>query len=121
METDASVPVAANDGDYAIVEIMGHRKLVGRISEVERYGVKFLRVEPMFKGSILGVETLVQPASIFCLTPVEHATAVRFAPIERYNLPDVIAAASAHMLALPEPEDDDGQENMPWEATDDDD
>lgn len=115
MNETIETPVADPTHEYAIVEIMGHRKLVGRISEVERYGVKFLRVEPMFAGSVMGVETFVQPGSIFCLTPIEHATAVRYAPTERYNLPDVIAAASAHLLALPSPDEDEEQEDMPWD------
>ncbi len=31
--------------EYAIVEIMGHRKLAGRILEVERFGAKLLRID----------------------------------------------------------------------------
>lgn len=114
--TEEATPAEdAPEHQYAIVEIMGHRKLVGRIAEVERFGVKFLRVEPMFAGAVMGVETFVQPASIFCLTPVQHATAVRYAPTERYNLPDVIAAASAHLIALPPPAEGEVEEDtFPW-------
>lgn len=30
---------------WAIVELMGHRQLAGRVSEVQRYGVTMLRLE----------------------------------------------------------------------------
>ena len=39
-------PAAENDGwEWAIVEIMGHRKHAGRIREEERFGAKMLRVD----------------------------------------------------------------------------
>ena len=36
------------DGEYAIVEALGHRTLVGRVTEIERFGTKMLQVEPLF-------------------------------------------------------------------------
>jgi hypothetical protein len=40
-------------GEYAIVEILGHRALVGRVSEIERFGTKMLQVEPLFASVML--------------------------------------------------------------------
>ncbi|MFD2578766.1 hypothetical protein ACFSTD_09620 [Novosphingobium colocasiae] len=39
---------ALPEGEYAIVEALGHRTLVGRVAEVERFGTKMLQVEPLF-------------------------------------------------------------------------
>ena len=40
-------------GDYAIVEIMGHRTIVGRVEEVERFGTKLIAIEPLLAGQLL--------------------------------------------------------------------
>lgn len=36
---------APADAEWAIVEIMGHRKLYGRVHEEERFGTKMLRID----------------------------------------------------------------------------
>lgn len=46
-----TTPISATDmppGDYAIVEALGHRTLIGRVTEIERFGTKMLQVEPLF-------------------------------------------------------------------------
>jgi hypothetical protein len=40
-------------GEYATVEIVGRRTLVGRVTEVDRFGTKLLQVEPLFNGHML--------------------------------------------------------------------
>ena len=38
-----TTPISATDmppGDYAIVEALGHRTLIGRVCEIERFGTK---------------------------------------------------------------------------------
>ena len=42
------------EGEYAIVEALGHRTLVGRVEEIERFGTKMLQVEPLFGDVMLG-------------------------------------------------------------------
>lgn len=39
------VPEPEPEFEWAIVEIMGHRKLAGRVREEERFGAKMLRVD----------------------------------------------------------------------------
>ena len=49
--SDKTFPVAAGampEGEYAIVEILGHRTLVGRVTEVDRFSCKMLQIEPLF-------------------------------------------------------------------------
>ena len=48
---DAQTPTTEQPTDeYAVVEIMGFRKHHGRISEVERFGSKMLRVDVPIDG-----------------------------------------------------------------------
>lgn len=65
---------------WAIVELMGHRQVAGKISEVTQYGVTMLRVE---------VPSLSEPGNVFrtqdyggsaiyCLTHCDEETALRF-------------------------------------------
>jgi len=62
-----NTPISATDmpeGEYAIVEALGHRTLIGRTSEVERFGTKMLQVEPLFGDVMLG-PVLLGGASIY--------------------------------------------------------
>jgi len=55
METDT--PTTAAPDEWAIVEIMGHLRRAGRISEVARFGANLLRVDVPIDTDVEG-ETL---------------------------------------------------------------
>lgn len=74
-----NAPLEFPEGKYAKVEMMGHRTLWGRISEVEIAGGKMLKVEPIVGGKIVG-ETLINSASLYALTPCSAAKAFAGAP-----------------------------------------
>lgn len=93
VETTVVEPVAAGDGDaleYAIVEIMGHRRLAGRIMEVERFGSKMLRVDVPKEGDFAKgfVSQFYAGSAIFCITPTDLATVCKenkpYEPARRY-------------------------------------
>lgn len=98
-------------GEYAIVEVLGHRTLVGRVAEVERFGTKFLAVEPVFQGRLLA-NVLIGGASIYQFTPCSAATALRNAPTQDYQLTASVRATLAP-AALPAPDEDDEPEFAP--------
>jgi len=79
------------DGDYAIVEVIGHRTIVGRISEVERFGTKLLGVEPVFAGALLPV-VLIGGGSIYQLTSCTREVAAKKGPTRLYQLPGSISS-----------------------------
>ena len=56
-------------GEYAIVEALGHRTLVGRVTEIERFGTKMLQVEPLFGDVMLGPVLLGGGSSIATPAP----------------------------------------------------
>lgn len=95
-------PIAADqmpEGEYAIVEALGHRTLVGRVAEVERFGTKMLQVEPMFGDVMLG-PVLLGGGSIYQFTPCSAAIAWARRPTQPYSLPPSVAA-TIPPLALP--------------------
>lgn len=75
IETPAEEPAP----EYARVEVFGHNIHVGRISEVERYGTKMLRVDVpkgIFENGFLTY--LLGGAAIFRMTPCDLAYVERF-------------------------------------------
>lgn len=105
-EVEASLP----EGEYAIVEVMGHRTLVGRLSEAERFGAKFAQIEPIFNGELLP-PVMIGGQSIYQLTPCTAVTAFERAPSSLYDIPPSIRAVlplAALPAPGPAPADDDG-------------
>lgn len=74
------------DGEYAIIELLGHRTLVGRITEVERFGTKMMQVEPIFQGRLLD-PVFHHGSAIYALTPCSNSVAVKRGPVHDFNLP----------------------------------
>lgn len=71
------------EGQYARVELMGHRTLWGRISEVTCFGAAMLKIEPIVGGKIVSDgEVLTGAGSIYCLTKVTPAIAFAHAPAQ---------------------------------------
>lgn len=68
---------------WAIVELMGHRKLVGRVSEVERYGSKMPRIDVPLPGGEFATQ-FYGGSAVYCESPtteeVARAYAERYAP-----------------------------------------
>lgn len=74
------------DGEYAIVEVLGHRTLIGRIAEVERFGSKLMSIEPVFDGRFLP-PVLIGGGSIYQFTSCTRETAFARAPKHDWQLP----------------------------------
>ena len=86
-------------GEYAIVEVLGHRTLVGRVTEIERFGTKMLQVEPLFGDVMLG-PVLLGGGSIYQFTPCKAEVAFARRPKHNYELPPSVLA-TVPPLALP--------------------
>lgn len=76
-------------GEYAIVELLGHAKLVGRISEVERFGTKMLAMEPLFRGHLLPAVYQNGP-SIYRVTPCSPQVAFKLQAHGTWKIPFAI-------------------------------
>ena len=105
------------EGEYAIVEILGHRTLVGRIGEVERFGTKLLSVEPIWDGELLPA-VLHHGTAIYGLTACTREVAWERRAKADYQLPGPVRA-TLPQTALPPPRDD--YDDLDYDDLDDDD
>lgn len=88
-------------GEYAVVELMGHTTLVGRIQEVERFGAKLMAMQPLFAGKLL--DPIYQGgASIYRISPCSAEVAWKEQPTDTWQLPEVLRAL-VPPAALPAP------------------
>lgn len=82
---------------WVILELMGHRRLAGHVTEVEFAGGKFLRIDVPTDPP---ATQLYNPSAVYCLTPASEetaravATVSRIAPVSRWELP---AARGGHV------------------------
>lgn len=95
--------------EWAIVEVMGHQRYAGKVTEQAIGGCNFVRVDvpridqstPDRADITQAFTKLLGQASIFAITPVSEAVArhvaasIRAAPVHVYDLPRV------HQAALP--------------------
>lgn len=106
METESQPVTAAElpDGEYAIVECLGHQTLVGRVTEIERFGTKLLAIEPIWNDALLPV-TYRGGASIYAFTPCTKEVAIERRAKQDWDLPVAVRAAMPPaLLEGPEPE-----------------
>ena len=96
---------------WAILELMGHRRLGGSVKEVEMFGAKMCRIDI---PSTINEDTTVATqfyggGAIYCLTPCTEETARMVArmnqpaPVQRWELPPVRETS-------PQPDDGDGSD-----------
>lgn len=79
---------------WAIVELMGHRRLAGHVSEAQIGGASMLRLD-VYRGDDESPEAtqFYSSAALYCLTPCSEETARevaglgRVAPVSRWELP----------------------------------
>lgn len=78
---------------WCVIELMGHRRLAGLLTEQEIAGKGFLRLE--IPGQP-GATQFINPASVYAITPTTEAIARavaethRPAPVQRWELPPAI-------------------------------
>jgi hypothetical protein len=96
------------EGEYAIVECLGHRTLVGRVAEVERFGTKMLSVEPLFQDKLLPAQ-LIGGGALYAFTPCTAEVARARQPKNSWQLPpSIVAALPPEALPAPAHDEDEG-------------
>jgi hypothetical protein len=86
---------------WAIVELMGHRKLAGRVSERIIAGQPLLQIDVPEVSQNGGYTQFYGASSLYCLTPTTEEIARRYTlfhrerPVQSYELPQLQAAAEA--------------------------
>lgn len=81
--------------EWALVELFGHQKIVGRVTEASMAGGAFLRVDvPAFNGAS-AFTRYFGPSAIYSINPVTEEVArglmmtYRNEPVSRYELPQI--------------------------------
>jgi len=94
MEQETQRPAAGGSfAEWMILELMGHRRLAGRVREVQLAGVGFLRLDIPECDGDPGRTQYISPGSVYALHPVDEATARQAAaawrpePVHRWELP----------------------------------
>ncbi len=81
---------------WAILELMGHRRLGGRVSEATIGGASFLRIDVPTAGQVTAFTQFYAPGSIYAITPATEEIATRMAasiqhrPVSEYDLPRLV-------------------------------
>lgn len=76
---------------WALVELMGHRKLAGWVTEETRFGAAMLRIDVPGHEGVASTQ-LYGPSALYCVTPISENTARRYAlksqpePIQAWEL-----------------------------------
>jgi hypothetical protein len=84
------VPVEDDGWTWAIVEIFGHRRHVGRSREEEKFGSKLCRIDvPKIDaaGTVTWSSHFYGGASIFSFTPTDEKTVMKYS--ERPHVPAI--------------------------------
>jgi hypothetical protein len=106
-----------NDSEFkgwVILELMGHRRLIGYLSTQELAGHSYLRIDALTDPPST---QFYAPAAVYCITPTTGETARQaarlnhIAPVQRWELPAPPAAGEA---ALDDDDEDDEDDGSPW-------
>src|SRR5437660_9237278 len=77
---------------WSILELMGHRRLAGYVTEQEIAGSNFLRIDVPGEGDAVKATQFYSAAAVYCLTPTTEETARAVAsagwtaPVQRWEL-----------------------------------
>lgn len=71
--------VKATFEHWALVELFGHQRIAGKVTEAEIGGGKFIRVDVPAIGTQQPITKYYGPAAIYGITPVTEETAIALA------------------------------------------
>jgi len=86
---------------WVILELMGHRRLAGHLSEETIGGSAFLRIDV---PSDPPATQFYSPSAVYAITPTSEETARaaanlgRVAPVQRWELPATFEPVEAHIV-----------------------
>lgn len=94
-----------SNGYWALVELMGHKKLAGFISEYVIGGQSLLRIDVPEVGTIPAWTKMVGVSSIYAINPMDEDSArvyagqIRETPIESWNLQNFLSERISELVA----------------------
>lgn len=97
---------------WALVELFGHQRIVGRVTEATLAGGAFIRVDVPEDGERPAFTRFFGPSAIYGISPLSESVAMqllkstRLAPVNEYELPKLAQSVEA------EEDDDFGERDM---------
>lgn len=106
---------------WAVVELFGHQRIAGRVTEATIGGCSFLRVDVPATEKRQAYTKYFGNGAVYAMTPCdEEVGRIAAEDIERYSVPiriSVTPAMRANMLGSGEPREvdiEDGDDDKPW-------
>jgi hypothetical protein len=81
---------------WALVELFGHQKIAGRVSEQVIAGTGFVRVDVPETGKQAGHTRFYNPTAVYGITPVDENVAR--AIVETIYIPEIVPISLRHQL-----------------------
>ena len=81
---------------WAILELMGHRKLAGMVKTESLGGAPFIRIDIYSSESKIELTQYYNPSSIYSITPTFMEVCIKFTknnyqqPVQRWELPEPV-------------------------------
>lgn len=92
--------------EWCFLELMGHRKLAGKVSEATVFGGALIRIDIPGKDGAVATQ-FYSPAAVYCITPTTEAMARAFAtnnqpqPVTRWELPEMTPVTASRWKDCP--------------------
>ena len=105
---------------WALVELFGHQKIVGKVTEAQMGGCSFLRVDVPAYESMAAFTKFFGNGAIYAMTPITETVAmamlprIRPEPLSPFDLPHLGAPPSRARIVA-----DDGYDDHPEDGDDD--
>lgn len=93
MSVETETATEAAFASWAVLELMGHRRLAGYVTEQQIAGASFLRIDIPASGGVPAATQFYGPQAVYGITPCTEETALRAArigrvePVSRWELP----------------------------------
>jgi phage gp37-like protein len=108
-EEKAAEGVAEKFESWAVVEVMGHQRYAGRVTEQAIGGCNFVRIDVPEVDKLPAFTKLLGQSSIFSITPVSRELAIE--AVKRFaSRPITIAGFAQQRLGFDGGDDDDYEE-----------
>ena len=103
--------------EFALVELFGHNRIAGKVTEAEIGGGRFIRVDVPAIGDLQPITRYYSPSAIYGITPLSEATAVALAtqlgvqPVNRWDVQTWLDAQkeTKRLVSRSLPLEDDGE------------
>lgn len=90
---------------YALVELFGHQRMAGKVTEQSIGGASFIRIDVPETSRQPGFSRILNPSSIYAINPItleamtEMAASLDKAPLQAWDIRETVAKAKAALEA----------------------